>query len=128
MQSHTFDSTDAVPAPAANYALAVRRGPILAVSGQVAFLPGQLLGPAPDIEAQARVVFDNLRHVLSLAGATFADVVMVRIYLAHEEDFGVLNAVFNEVFDKVRPARTTVWVHLPGGLLVEVDLLAVLDD
>lgn len=128
MQKLTFGGDGIVPKPAAQYAMAVRRGPILAVSGQVAFVPGQMDGPLPGIEAQTRTVFTNLGHVLATAGSSFADVVMVRVYLAHEEDFEVLNTVFNEVFAESQPARTTVWVYLPGGLLVETDLLAVVDD
>jgi enamine deaminase RidA (YjgF/YER057c/UK114 family) len=76
-------------------------------------------------EEQARRVFSHLRYVLDSAGASFDDVVMVRAYLAREEDFPALNAVFDETFKTPFPVRTTVWVHLPGGLLIEADLLAV---
>lgn len=114
-----------VHGPAADYSPAVRRGPVLAVSGQVAYLPGQLSGPPPDITEQAQAVFDNLRKVLAAAGSSFDEVVMVRIYLAREEDFAAMNEVFNRTFTAPYPARTTVWVTLPADLLIEVDLLAV---
>ncbi|MFE3319304.1 RidA family protein [Nocardia sp. NPDC059195] len=121
----TVYSAPGVPAPAANYSPAIRRGPVLAVSGQVAYLPGQLTGPPMGIEDQARAVFGNLRAVLAAAQASLSDVVMVRIYLAREEDFATMNKVFDETFAPPFPARTTVWVTLPAGLLIEVDLLAV---
>lgn len=129
MKSTAFDGGSRVPTPAARYSPAVRRGPILAISGQVPFMPGSLLaGEAPPaFEEQVRAVFTNLSNVLESAGASFDDVVMVRVYLAREEDFPVMNAVFNETFTDRFPARTTVWVHLPAGILVEADLLAVVD-
>ncbi|MFF9143381.1 RidA family protein [Streptomyces sp. NPDC014861] len=124
MLSQTYSAPGA-PAPAARYSPVVRRGPLLAVSGQVPFLPGRLDGPAPGIREQARAVFTYLQELLEAAGADVSDVLMVRIYLAREEDFAVMNELFDEVFGDVRPARTTVWVHLPGELLIEVDLMAV---
>jgi len=129
MESVAFSGNGLVPTPAAHYSPAIRRGPILAVSGQVPFMPGSLPDGAepPGIEPQARAVFNNLAQVLQSAGASFADVVMVRIYLAREEDFAAMNAVFNEVFAAPFPARTTVWVRFPGGILIEADLLAVVD-
>ncbi|MEA5360325.1 RidA family protein [Amycolatopsis sp., V23-08] len=124
MLSQTFSLPDAPP-PAAGYSPVVRRGPLLAISGQVPFLPGRLEGPVPGFREQARTVFGYLVQLLETAGAGVPDVLVVRIYLAREQDFPVMNEVFDEVFGEVRPARTTVWVDLPGGLLIEADVLAV---
>jgi len=124
MLSRTY-SVPGAPSPAALYSPAVRRGALLAVSGQVPFLPGRLEGPAGDIREQARAVFGHLQQLLELAGAGLGDILMVRIYLTREADFAGMNEVFDEVFGEVRPARTTVWVHLPGELLIEADVLAV---
>ncbi len=114
-----------IPAPAASYSPAVRRGGILAVSGQVGLRPRQTSAAGIGISEQTRQVFVNLRAVLAEAGASFADVVMVRVLLAREEDFAPMNEIFRETFTEPYPARTTAWVHLPFGLLVEADLLAV---
>jgi len=127
MLSQTF-SVPGAPAPAARYSPVVRRGPLVAVSGQVPFLPGRLDGPAPGIREQTRTVFGCLLELLGAAGATVSDVLTVRLYLAREEDFAAVNEIFDEVFGDVRPARTTVWVHLPGELLVEADVLAVVGE
>ncbi|MGW8487961.1 RidA family protein [Streptomyces sp. NPDC055886] len=124
MLSETFSAPGA-PAPAARYSPVVRRGPLLAVSGQVPFVPGRLDGPVPGFREQARAVFTHLQELLGTAGAAVSDVLTVRIYLAREEDFAAMNELFDEVFGDVAPARTTVWVHLPGGLLIEADVLAV---
>jgi 2-iminobutanoate/2-iminopropanoate deaminase len=124
MLSQTFSALGA-PAPAARYSPVVRRGQLLAISGQVPFLPGQLDGPPPGFREQARTVFTYLQELLETAGAGVSDVLMVRLYLAREEDFAAMNEIFDEMFGDVRPARTTVWVNLPGDLLIEADILAV---
>ena len=129
LRSVAYDGGGQVPAPAAHYSPAIRRGPVLAVSGQVPFMPGAVPAGSepPGFEEQARQVFANLASVLGSAGSSFDDVIMVRVYLAREEDFATLNAVFDETFSAPYPARTTVWVHLPAGLLIEADLLAVVE-
>ena len=38
-----------------------------------------------------------------------------------------MNEVYAEFFSDPPPARTTVYVGLPGDLLVEIDVLAVLE-
>lgn len=117
---------DGILVPAANYSPAVRRGGIVAVSGQIAFAPGSYgPGGAPGIQEQARLVFDNVRRLLEAAGSSFSEVIMVRVFLTREQDFAAMNAVFNETFTEPYPARTTAWGHLPGGLLIEADALAV---
>lgn len=127
MPSQTF-SVPGAPPPSAQYAPAVRRGRLVAVSGQVPFLPGRTDGPPPGFREQAEAVFDYLRQLLEAAGASVSEVITVRIYLAREEDFPVMNEIFDKVFGEVRPARTTIWVHLPGGLLIEADALAVIGE
>ena len=127
MLSQTF-SVPGAPEPSARYSPAVRRGQVVAVSGQVPFLPGRIDGPPPAFREQAEAVFDYLRQLLEEAGAAVSDVITVRIYLAREEDFPVMNEIFDKVFGEVRPTRTTIWVHLPGGLLIEADALAVIGE
>lgn len=127
MPSQTF-SVPGAPEPSAQYAPAVRRGQLVAVSGQVPFLPGRIDGPPPGFREQAEAVFSYLQQLLEAAGASVSDVITVRIYLAREEDFPVMNEIFDKVFGEVCPARTTIWVHLPGGLLIEADALAVIGE
>ncbi|RSS38283.1 RidA family protein, partial [Streptomyces sp. WAC07061] len=62
--------------------------------------------------------------------ASWDDVVMIRVYLTDTGHFAEMNEIYNAYFDeqgvKVPAARTTVYVGLPAGLLVEIDALAVL--
>ncbi len=114
--------------PISHYTDAVRAGDLLFVSG---FVPvdgeGQLVG-GDDVVAQARQVFANLAAVLAAAGATFADVVKVTVYLTDIEDRARINPVRQEVFRDTRPASTLVEVSALAtpGARVEIDAVALL--
>jgi enamine deaminase RidA (YjgF/YER057c/UK114 family) len=66
--------------------------------------------------------------VLAAARSSFDDVVMVRVYLTDTGHFGEFNKTYNTLLEEPYPARTTVYVGLPAGLLVEIDVLAVPGD
>lgn len=119
-------STGAAPAPAGPYSQGVRRGNVLALAGQVGVDPatGQL---ADGIGAQTRQALTNLGAVLREAGASFADVVMLRVYLTDPDHFATMNQVYSEFVVAPFPGRTTVYVGLPPGMLVEIDGLAVVE-
>ena len=65
--------------------------------------------------------------VVEAAGAHEEDIISVRVFLTDTEHFQEMNEVYATFFSKPRPARTTVYVGLPAGLLVEIDALAVID-
>ena len=52
----------------------------------------------------------------------------MRVFLTDTSQFEEMNAVYETAFSEPRPARTTVYVGLPTGLLVEIDALAVIGD
>jgi 2-iminobutanoate/2-iminopropanoate deaminase len=114
--------------PISHYTDAVRAGDLLFVSG---FVPvdgdGRLVG-GDDVVAQTRQVFANLAAVLTAAGATFADVVKVTVYLTNIEDRARINPVRQEVFCDTRPASTLVEVSALAtpGAKVEIDAVALL--
>jgi reactive intermediate/imine deaminase len=122
-------------APPAKFSHGVRKGNILQVAGQVGYLPavpGQPPTPAgPSLREQTVQALDNVTAILEEAGATWDDVVMVRVYLTDTDHFAELNAIYNEYLESritaAPAARTTVYVGLPAGLLIELDALAVLD-
>jgi 2-iminobutanoate/2-iminopropanoate deaminase len=113
--------------PISHYTDAVRAGDLLFVSG---FVPvdgeGRLVGD--DVVAQTRQVFANLAAVLAAAGATFADVVKVTVYLTDIEDRARINPVRQEIFGDTRPASTLVEVSALAtpGAKVEIDAVALL--
>ncbi|GGP89364.1 RidA family protein [Streptomyces roseolilacinus] len=120
-------------APPARFSHGVRKGNVLQVAGQVGFrpaVPGQPPSVAgPTLREQTLQTLANVESVLAEAGAGWDDVVMMRVYLTDVAHFAEMNALYDAYLADVAvpPARTTVYVGLPEGLLVEIDALAVLD-
>ncbi|MET7766639.1 RidA family protein [Streptomyces sp. NPDC005393] len=120
-------------APPAKFSHGVKKGNILQVAGQVGFgpaVPGQAPTPVgPTLREQTLQTLRNVQAVLEAGGASWEDVVMMRIYLTDTDHFAELNEIYNEFFADLKEApaaRTTVYVGLPAGLLIEIDALAVL--
>ncbi|WNI17466.1 RidA family protein [Actinacidiphila sp. ITFR-21] len=120
-------------APPARFSHGVRKGNILQVAGQVGFLPaveGEPPTPAgPTLREQTLQTLANVQAVLEAGGASWEDVVMIRVYLTDTGHFAEFNELYNAFFaglEEAAAARTTVYVGLPAGLLVEIDALAVL--
>lgn len=121
----TAISTDHAPRPVAAYSQAVRSGNVLQVAGQGPGDPATGLLVPGGITEQTRQTLDNIAVILAEAGASFDDVVMMRVYLADLDDFAAMNDVYTTFVREPFPARTTVGVALLGGMLVEIDALAV---
>ena len=132
MADRTAISTTDAPAPAHTFSQGVRRGPFVQVSGQGAVDPatGEYVHPT-DVAAQTIRTLQNVEAILVAGGATFDDVMMLRVYLTKREDFPIMNEAYGEfvsarVTSGVLPARTTVFTGLPREeMLVEIDALAV---
>ena len=105
---------------------AIRRGNILAIGGQVGTDPHSGI-LCEGIHEQIRQAMTNMQELLKEAGASFADVVLLHVYLTEEGHFREMNSVLNEFLAEPFPARTTVYTQLPTDMLVEVDALAVLE-
>lgn len=120
--------SDRAPKAIGPYSQAVRVGDTLYLSGQTPLDPhtGELV--AGDIAAQARQVFENLKAVLTAAGASFDHVVRVGIYLTDLGDFAAVNEVMKQYFHEPYPARSTIGVAaLPRAAQVEIDMVAVFE-
>lgn len=113
-------------APISHYTDAVRVGDLLFVSGCVPTDGrGNVVG-GDDVAAQARRVFENIGAVLTAAGATFADVAKVTVYLTDVDDRPAINPVRQEFFGDAKPASTLVEVSrlaIPG-IKIEVEAIA----
>jgi 2-iminobutanoate/2-iminopropanoate deaminase len=118
---------EGLPEPFSHYTDAVRAGDLLFISGCVALDEhGNVVGEG-DVVAQARQVFANIGRALTAAGASFADVVKVTLFLIDIDDRARINPVRQEFFGDARPASTLVEVSalvLPE-LLLEVEAVAV---
>jgi reactive intermediate/imine deaminase len=132
MADRTAIATSDAPTPASTFSQGVKRGPFVQVSGQGAVDPatGEYVNPG-DVAAQTIRTLQNVEAVLAAGGATFDDVMMLRVYLAKREDFPIMNEAYGEfisarVSSGVLPARTTVFAGLPREeMLVEIDALAL---
>ncbi|MEY9841972.1 RidA family protein [Streptacidiphilus sp. EB103A] len=122
--------TDQAPTPIASFSQGVAKGGLLQVAGQVGFDPATGTPVGPGLTEQIEQTLRNVQAVLEAGGAGWNDVVMMRVYLTDTAHFAELNAAYDAWFAKALPeggfpARTTVYVGLPAGLLVEIDALAV---
>lgn len=117
--------TDAAkPAPIAQ---AIRAGNMLFVSGQGP-LNAQREVVSDDIQAQTRQTLENLRAILSHAGASFANVVNMRVCLRNVADFPKFNETFGEIMAGEKTTRTCIGgTPHRTGVNVEIDCIAVLD-
>jgi reactive intermediate/imine deaminase len=121
----TTQNAPSLPAPLSQ---GIRKGPVLQISGQLPFDPdtGDVVGST--VAEQTAQVLRNVTAVLKAAGAGLDDVVMLRVYLTDPAHLPELNEAYAAAVGEPFPARTTVYMQLPPGLLVEIDALAVLDD
>jgi 2-iminobutanoate/2-iminopropanoate deaminase len=121
-------TTTGAPAPVAAYSQAVRKGNILQVAGQGPTDPATGVYAGTGVAEQTRQTLRNIQAILRAAGADFDDVLMMRVYLTKVEDFEAMNEVYSTFVAAPFPGRTTVYVGLPAGMLVEIDALAVLGE
>jgi enamine deaminase RidA (YjgF/YER057c/UK114 family) len=119
------------PAPGYTPAVAAGGGRLLFVSGQVALdTAGQLVG-GDDFSAQAQQAFDNLKTVLSAAGASFDDVVKFTYYIVDLDQAKVkaVRALRDVILPRERrPASTLIGVQalVDEGMLIEIEAIAEL--
>ena len=118
--------SDKAPAAIGPYSQAVIANGLLFTAGQIALDPVSTQVVEGDVVAQTEQVLHNLGAVLASAGASWADVVKTTVFLTDMRDFPRMNEVYARAMGDARPARSTVQVSgLPRGVLVEIDLVAV---
>ena len=119
-----------MPEPISHFVHVVRAGRIVFVSGCVATDgQGRLVG-GNDIVAQTRQVHENIKRCLAAAGATFADVCKVTVFLRNVADRERVNTVRKEYFGAHRPASTLVEISrlVRDEYLIEIEATAVLPE
>lgn len=120
-------STSEAPAAIGTYSQAVRVGNTIWVSGQIPLDPRTKEMVTGGVEAEIRRVFDNLKAIVTAAGATFDQIVKANIYLTDLSHFALVNKVMAEYFREPYPARAAVGVAaLPRGARVEVECIVAL--
>ena len=112
-------NTPNAPAPIGPYNQAVLTGNTLYISGQIPMDPktGDLI--QGDIKKETLQSMENLKAILTEAGASFSDVVKATIFVKDMHQFAQINEVYGAYFDSATaPARETV--------NVEISMIAVL--
>jgi reactive intermediate/imine deaminase len=128
-------TTELAPAPAHTFSQGVSKGPFVQVSGQGPVDPAtnEYLHPG-DVAAQTTRTLENVLAIVEASGASFDDVVMLRVYLTTRDDFARMNEAYGEFVaahtpSGILPSRTTVFVALPREeMLVEIDAFAIRGD
>ena len=105
-------------------------GKLVFVSGQVALDRDLKLVGEGDVAAQAERALENLGNSLRAAGASPADITMLRTYIVdYQVEYGAkLAPHFERFFQGRPPASTRVGVQALAapGLLIEIEAVAVL--
>ena len=119
--------SDNAPAPIGPYSQAVQTGNMIFVSGQIALdaKSGNMVDE--NISKETQKVMENIKAVLTAAGADMSNIVKSSIFLSDMNNFKHVNAVYSNYFDLDPPARETVEVsRLPKDVNVEISVIAVL--
>lgn len=118
-------STIKAPAALGPYSQAVMMNDALFVSGQLG-IEAETGNFGEGFEAQANLVFANLKAILEAAGMSFRDVVKVSVFLKDMNDFTALNEIYARNFSAPFPAREAIQVaRLPKDGLVEISVIAI---
>jgi enamine deaminase RidA (YjgF/YER057c/UK114 family) len=110
------------------YSRAVRFASRIYVTGTTATDERSEIVGVGDPYAQTRQAFRNIESALRQAGATFADVVRVRLYVTDISMWPEIGRAHAEVLGDVRPATTMVEVKglIDPRMLVEIEVDAEL--
>ena len=120
-------STTNAPAAIGPYSQAVKAGNLLFISGQIPLDPATGAVVEGDVTVQTRRVLDNVKAILTEAGADFSNVVKTTVFLKDMDDFVAMNGVYAEYYPENCPARSAVQVaKLPKDVSVEIETIAVL--
>ena len=96
------------------------------VHNNTVYLAGQAAADASaGVKGQTEQVLKKIDDLLKAAGTDKSKLLSATIFLADIRGFDEMNAAYVEAFRAPYPARTTVYVGLPDGFLVEIDALAV---
>jgi 2-iminobutanoate/2-iminopropanoate deaminase len=116
-----------VPAAIGPYSAGVRAGDLLYISGQPGIDPETGSPAGPTMAEQARQAMRNVEAVLAAGGSRPDLVVNVTVLVADIGAFAEVNEIFAETFPSEPPARMTMQVPLPLGLLISIGCVALVE-
>jgi 2-iminobutanoate/2-iminopropanoate deaminase len=116
-----------LPAKIGPYSHAVRALGLLFVSGQAGVDPADGRPAGTTMAEQASRAFANLDAVLRAGGSRPELVVSTTVLVADMSQFAEVNRQFADFFGASPPARMTMQVTLPLGLLISIGCIALLE-
>ena len=116
-----------LPPPLGHYSPGVRAGDVLYVSGQAGINPETREPAGPTLAEQARQAMRNVEAVLRAGGSSPELVVNATVLVADISEFALVNEIFAETFPVDPPARMTMQVPLPLGLLISIGCVALVE-
>jgi 2-iminobutanoate/2-iminopropanoate deaminase len=130
MEKEIINSEDlGKPLGVYSHAVRVEGDELLFISGITARdKNGNIVGKG-DMKLQTQQVLENMKTILSLAGATFDNVVKVTVFVTDLSRFKDIHEVRAKYFKKDYPASTLVQVSrlVHEDMLIEIEAIAVLD-
>ncbi len=108
--------------PGQNYSEAIEAGDFVFLSGKIASVRGRIIPGG--IQAETKMVMDNLQTALAKSGLTMNDVVKATVFLGDLNDFSDMNEVYRSYYTGDPPARSTVQSGVVLNAGVEIDLIA----
>lgn len=104
---------------------AMVHGDTVYVSGQTGVKPGTGEMVEGGVEAETRQALENVGAILDAAGSSFGDVIKATLFVEDMDDFGTVNAVYEEFVSEPYPARSAVEVSdLAMEFAVELEVIA----
>ena len=120
--------TNKAPAAIGPYSQAIINQGLVYTSGQIAINPETSNIEATTIEDQTRQVMINLSEILKEANSSMKNIIKTTCFLADIKDFAAFNEVYAE-YITTNPARSCVAVKdLPKAVLVEVEVIAMINE
>ena len=118
-------ATPQAPSAIGPYSQATKFENLIFTSGQIPLnTDGELLDG--DIQAQTKLVLNNLKAVIEAAGSSLDKVLKCTCFLSDMNNFAAMNEVYAKFFDNNPPARSAVEVaRLPKDVLIEIEAIAI---
>lgn len=114
------------PAAIGPYSQAIEANGMLFLSGVLPIDPSTGLLIEGGAKEQTAQIFQNIKAVLSAAGADVSNIVKTTVFLDDMSLFADMNEVYAAQFKDVFPARSAFAVKsLPKNALVEIEVIAV---
>jgi 2-iminobutanoate/2-iminopropanoate deaminase len=118
-------STEKAPKAIGPFSQAIVCDNYVYCSGQISMNPETMQMVGNNIKEQTKQIFKNIKAVLNSCDLTLSNIIKTTVFLKNMDDFKEMNSIYETMFGKHKPARTTVEVaRLPLNALIEIECIA----